>query len=79
MFRMSAMSEQPAQVDRSGSRRAMDAAVRVLPGGVNSPVRAYCAVDADPVFADHGAGAIVTDVDGHAYIDYVGSYGPLIL
>lgn len=73
------MSEQPAQVDRSGSRRAMDAAIRVLPGGVNSPVRAYCAVDADPVFAHHGAGAIVTDVDGHAYIDYVGSYGPLIL
>ena len=49
-----------------------------MPGGVNSPVRAYAAVHRDPVFAAGGHGAILTDLDGNPYIDYVCSYGPLI-
>ncbi|MDX1682602.1 MAG: glutamate-1-semialdehyde 2,1-aminomutase, partial [Phycisphaeraceae bacterium] len=50
-----------------------------MPGGVSSPVRAYRAVGRDPIFISSGSGAEVTDVDGRTYIDYVGSYGPLIL
>jgi len=51
----------------------------LLPGGVDSPVRAYQAVGGDPVVLASGRGAIVTDVDGNEYVDYVCSYGPLIL
>jgi len=65
--------------DREGSRRAMERARRVLPGGVDSPVRAYRAVGGDPVVLARGSGALVWDVDGSEYIDYVCSYGPLIL
>ncbi len=54
------------------------AAVQRLPGGVNSPVRAFGAVGGTPLFIDHGAGAYLTDADGHRYIDYVLSWGPLI-
>jgi len=50
-----------------------------MPGGVSSPVRAYTAVGRGPVFVKQGSGARVTDLDGNSYIDYVGSYGPLIL
>jgi glutamate-1-semialdehyde 2,1-aminomutase len=49
-----------------------------LPGGVNSPVRAFGAVGGTPLFIDHGAGAYLTDADGNRYIDYVLSWGPLI-
>lgn len=52
---------------------------RFIPGGVNSPVRAYKAVAATPVFIEKGEGALLYDVDGNVYIDYVGSWGPLIL
>lgn len=52
---------------------------RVIPGGVNSPVRAFRGVGGDPVFFRHGEGAWLTDEDGNRYIDYVGSWGPLIL
>lgn len=51
---------------------------QIIPGGVNSPVRAFRAVGGQPVFIDHGAGAYLYDVDGNQYIDYVGSWGPLI-
>ena len=51
----------------------------MLPGGVNSPARAYRAVGGDPVVIAHGSGAVLTDVDGNEYIDYLGSFGPLIL
>lgn len=54
-------------------------AQRLIPGGVNSPVRAFGGVGGTPLFMDHGAGAWLWDVDGHRYIDYVGSWGPLIL
>ncbi len=64
---------------RQRSREVMERARRVLPGGVDSPVRAYRAVGGEPVVLARGEGAIVTDVDGNEYIDYVGSFGPLIL
>jgi len=51
----------------------------VIPGGVNSPVRAFAAVGGVPPFIASGKGARVTDVDGNSYVDYVGSWGPLIL
>ena len=57
----------------------MTRAERVLPGGVDSPVRAYRAVGGSPVFVASGRGATITDVDGREYLDYVQSYGPLIL
>ncbi len=50
-----------------------------MPGGVNSPVRAFRAVGGEPVFMASGSGSRLTDVDGNAYLDYVGSWGPLIL
>ena len=51
----------------------------VIPGGVNSPVRAFRSVDLDPLFISSGKGSKITDVDGKEYIDFVGSWGPLIL
>ena len=51
----------------------------VIPGGVNSPVRAFGAVGGTPVFAERGAGSRFLDADGREYIDYVMSWGPLIL
>ena len=61
------------------SRDAMERARRLLPGGVNSPARAYRAVGGEPVVLASGRGATVTDVDGNEYTDYVCSFGPLIL
>jgi glutamate-1-semialdehyde 2,1-aminomutase len=52
---------------------------RYFPGGVNSPVRAFRAVGGDPFFVAHASGSRITDVDGKTYIDYVGSWGPMIL
>ena len=54
-------------------------ALQYLPGGVNSPVRAMRAIGRDPLFIERGAGAEITDVDGNTFIDYVCSWGPLIL
>ena len=53
-------------------------AKKVMPGGVNSPVRAFNAVGGDPIFIKSAKGSQITDVDGNQYIDYVGSWGPLI-
>jgi glutamate-1-semialdehyde 2,1-aminomutase len=50
-----------------------------IPGGVNSPVRAFKGVGGSPVFFERGEGAFLTDVDGNRYIDYVGSWGPMLL
>ena len=66
-------------MSRPRSQAAMARAERVLPGGVDSPVRAYRAVGGSPVFVASGRGATITDVDGREYLDYVQSYGPLIL
>jgi glutamate-1-semialdehyde 2,1-aminomutase len=61
------------------SRRLFERARRVIPGGVNSPVRAFGAVGGVPRFIAHARGARIWDADGNAYIDYVGSWGPMIL
>src|SRR3712207_449540 len=53
-------------------------AVRYLPGGVNSPVRAMRSIGRDPIFVDRAAGAEITDVDGNRYVDWVMSWGPLV-
>ena len=53
-------------------------ALHVLPGGVNSPVRAMRSIGRDPIFIDRAAGAEIIDVDGNNYVDYVCSWGPLI-
>jgi len=63
----------------SRSQAFFEAAQRHIPGGVNSPVRAFRSVGGTPVFFESAAGAHVTDVDGKRYIDYVGSWGPMIL
>lgn len=61
------------------SKQAYEEALTMMPGGVNSPVRAFKSVNMDPIFMDSGHGAIIRDVDGNEYIDYVLSWGPLIL
>lgn len=61
------------------SKRLFEKARKLLPGGVNSPVRAFKAVGGDPLFVVRGKGARIFDADGNEYIDYVGSWGPLIL
>ncbi|MDD9147708.1 MULTISPECIES: glutamate-1-semialdehyde 2,1-aminomutase [unclassified Sporolactobacillus] len=58
---------------------AFEEAKPLMPGGVNSPVRSFPAVDLDPIYMDHGKGSKVYDLDGNEYIDYVLSWGPLIL
>ncbi len=64
---------------RNRSRELFDRSLALIPGGVNSPVRAFHSVGGTPVFFREGRGARVTDADGNEYIDYVGSWGPLIL
>ena len=54
-------------------------AQQTIPGGVNSPVRAFAGVGGSPLFIDRADGAYIFDADGKAYIDYVGSWGPMIL
>lgn len=66
-------------LDFPRSAANFEKAQKVMPGGVNSPVRAYKAVDMTPIAIERGTGSRVYDVDGHEYIDYVLSYGPLIL
>ncbi len=59
--------------------KALEAAVKVFPGGVNSPVRAFKSVGGNPLFISRAAGSRIFDIDGREYIDYVGSWGPMIL
>ncbi|HET7580422.1 MAG TPA: glutamate-1-semialdehyde 2,1-aminomutase [Bacillales bacterium] len=61
------------------SEAAFENAKAIMPGGVNSPARAFKSVDRSPIFIDHGKGSHVYDIDGNEYIDYVLSFGPLIL
>ncbi len=61
------------------SKALFDAAQQVIPGGVNSPARAFGPVGGDPLFIVKGEGARIVDADGRSYIDFVGSWGPLIL
>ncbi len=60
------------------SEKLFAAASRILPGGVDSPVRAFKAVGGAPLFIERGRGAYIEDADGNSYIDYVMSWGPLI-
>jgi len=61
------------------SREAFKSAKRCIPGGVNSPVRGFGSVGGTPLFIERGKGSRIWDIDGNEYIDYVGSWGPLIL
>ena len=64
---------------RPRSHALFTAALQRIPGGVNSPVRAFRSVGGEPFFVDHAQGACIRDVDGKEYIDYVGTWGPAIL
>lgn len=81
------MADRPDDTEKSASRpprpmakseAAFARAQAVMPGGVSSPVRSFRSVGGTPVFIAEGTGATVRDVDGNTYVDYVGSYGPLI-
>ena len=63
----------------SQSSTFFNAAKNYIPGGVNSPVRAFNGVGGDPIYFERGEGAYLYDVDGKEYVDYVGSWGPMIL
>lgn len=67
------------KIERSRSEEIFRRATQVLVGGVNSPVRAFRAVGGDPIVVDHAAGARLWDADGNEYVDYVCSWGALIL
>lgn len=66
-------------VNQEKSKQAFEEAVNLMPGGVNSPVRAFGAIGTAPVFIESAKGAVIQDIDGNEYIDYVLSWGPLIL
>jgi glutamate-1-semialdehyde 2,1-aminomutase len=66
-------------MNRERSRALFERARRSIPGGVNSPARAFGAVGGEPPFIERGEGPYLFDVDGNRYLDYVGSWGPLIL
>lgn len=64
--------------NRKGSDACFEEANTCIPGGVNSPVRAFANVNETPVFYDHAKGSHVWDVDGNEYVDFIGSWGPMI-
>jgi glutamate-1-semialdehyde 2,1-aminomutase len=66
-------------MNRGRSHEAFQRACQLIPGGVNSPARAFGAVGGSPIFIDRGEGAYLIDVDGNRYLDFVGSWGPLVL
>ena len=68
-------TDQPLDRSRSLFARACE----LMPGGVNSPVRAFNSVGGEPFFVQRAEGAWLTDVDGNRYVDYVGSWGPMIV
>ncbi len=72
-------TKEPALLKRDVSRQLHARASKVIPGGVNSPVRAFKSVACDPPYIVRGKGSHMWDADGHESIDYVGSWGPLIL
>src|SRR5438309_3428498 len=74
------MFPQQAEIDSEDlSRKYFERAVRISPGGVHSPVRAFKSVGGDPVFFRSAHGAVLTSVDGREYVDFCQSFGPLIL
>ena len=66
-------------VEREKSRQAFARAKQLIPGGVNSPARAFGGVGGEPLFIARGEGAYLVDIDGNRYLDYIGSWGPMIL
>lgn len=64
---------------RLKSQDAFSKAKKLIPGGVNSPARAFNAVGGEPIFMDHAKGQYLYDIDGNRYLDYIGSWGPMIL
>lgn len=66
-------------MEHSRSTQLFQQALKTIPGGVNSPVRAFRSVGSDPLFIKRAAGPTIFDEDGNAFIDYVGSWGPMIL
>ncbi|MCY9658983.1 glutamate-1-semialdehyde 2,1-aminomutase [Paenibacillus chondroitinus] len=70
--------ENSSRID-TRSAAAFQESKKVIPGGVNSPVRAFKSVGLTPLFMEKGVGSRVTDIDGNTFIDYVGSWGPLIV
>src|SRR6476659_10632444 len=64
---------------RRKSHEIFQRAQQLMPGGVNSPARAFGGVGGEPVVFDRAAGAYLYDVDGNRHIDYIGSWGPMIL
>ncbi|HYB27623.1 MAG TPA: glutamate-1-semialdehyde 2,1-aminomutase [Solirubrobacteraceae bacterium] len=76
---MTAAKPTTAALDTTRSSELYQRARRVLPGGVNSPVRAMRAIGRDPIFIAAGRGATITDADGNDYVDWVSSWGPLVL
>ncbi|MBN2222743.1 MAG: aminotransferase class III-fold pyridoxal phosphate-dependent enzyme, partial [Vallitaleaceae bacterium] len=66
-------------LERGRSKEAYEKAKKIIPGGVNSPVRSFSSVDSIPVYAKNGKGSRLWDIDGNEYIDYIQSWGPLIL
>ena len=66
-------------MQRPKSQAQFERAARSIPGGVNSPARAFGAVGGTPPFIERGEGAHLFDIDGNRYIDYIGSWGPHIL
>jgi glutamate-1-semialdehyde 2,1-aminomutase len=69
----------PHLVGGEVSESLFRSALELMPGGVNSPVRAFRGVGGLPFFVARGEGARLTDVDGRTYIDFLGSWGPLVL
>lgn len=72
-------TRQGKEQEMTNSEKLFQQAVQVMPGGVNSPVRAFGSVGATPRFIQKAAGAFLYDEDGNRYIDYIGSWGPMIL
>ena len=73
------MSSMSGKRKEEASRSAFEEAKQYIPGGVNSPVRAFKSVGLTPIYVDHAEGSRVYDIDGNSFIDYVGSWGPLIM
>src|SRR5207253_9846162 len=71
--------DSPMKANRIRRRDAFQHSSRFIPGGVNSPARAFGAVGGRPLFISRGEGPFLFDIDGNQYLDYVGSWGPLIL
>ena len=72
------MEVAPSRLDLRKSKRLYDEAQHSIPGGVNSPARAFDSVGGTPLFIEEAEGAYLTDADGNEYLDYVGSWGPMI-